>query len=142
MVTVAWRCSSSSAIGLPTMSLRPMTTARVPLDRDAGAVEQLDDARRRARHQARPVLHEQADVDRGEAVDVLGRVDRVDDAGLGVVAHARRQRRLHEDAVDVVAARSAPPPWPARRRRAPSAGTRISSARMPVSPAVLSLLRT
>ena len=30
MVTVALRCSSSSAIGLPTMSLRPMTTARAP----------------------------------------------------------------------------------------------------------------
>ena len=29
-VTVACRCSSSSAIGLPTMSLRPMTTARAP----------------------------------------------------------------------------------------------------------------
>src|SRR5262245_51632571 len=30
IVTVAFRCSSSSAIGLPTMSLRPMTTARAP----------------------------------------------------------------------------------------------------------------
>ena len=30
MVTVASRCSSSSAIGLPTMSLRPMTTAWRP----------------------------------------------------------------------------------------------------------------
>ena len=30
MVTVALRCSSSMAIGLPTMSLRPITTARAP----------------------------------------------------------------------------------------------------------------
>ncbi len=29
-VTVACRCSRSSAIGLPTMSLRPMTSARAP----------------------------------------------------------------------------------------------------------------
>ena len=42
MVTVAWRCSSSSAIGLPTMSLRPMTTARAPaigmLDRSSSSI--------------------------------------------------------------------------------------------------------
>ena len=30
IVTVAFRCRSSSAIGFPTMSLRPMTTARAP----------------------------------------------------------------------------------------------------------------
>jgi hypothetical protein len=30
-VTVAWACSSSSAIGLPTVLLRPMTTACLPL---------------------------------------------------------------------------------------------------------------
>jgi hypothetical protein len=30
MVTVACACSSSNAIGLPTMSLRPTTTARLP----------------------------------------------------------------------------------------------------------------
>ena len=30
MVTVAWRCSNSIAIGFPTMSLRPITTARRP----------------------------------------------------------------------------------------------------------------
>ena len=30
IVTVAWRCSSISAIGLPTLALRPTTTARLP----------------------------------------------------------------------------------------------------------------
>ena len=32
-VTVALACSSSSAIGLPTVLLRPMTTACLPRDR-------------------------------------------------------------------------------------------------------------
>ena len=52
IVTVACRCSSSSAIGLPTMSLRPMTTARAPAIGDARALEQLDDAGGRARRPA------------------------------------------------------------------------------------------
>ena len=56
MVTVASRCRSSSAMGLPTMSLRPMTTARLPADRDLLALEQLHDARAActARSAARP----------------------------------------------------------------------------------------
>jgi hypothetical protein len=33
-VTVAWACSSSRAIGLPTVLLRPMTTACLPLQVD------------------------------------------------------------------------------------------------------------
>ena len=37
MVTVACSCSSSSATGLPTMSLRPTTTARRPGDRESGS---------------------------------------------------------------------------------------------------------
>ena len=52
IVTVAWRCSSSSAIGLPTMSLRPMTTACAPAIGDVRPLEQLDDAGRRARRRA------------------------------------------------------------------------------------------
>ena len=99
IVTVASRCSSSSAIGLPTMSLRPMTTACAAGDRDLLAHEQLDDAGRRAGDERRPVLHHQPDVDRREPVDVLLRSDGVEDALRGIGAHRLRQRRLHEDAV-------------------------------------------
>ena len=45
-------------------------------------------------------LDQQADVIRMKPVDVLRRIDGVEDALLGVGAHAVRQRRLHEDAVD------------------------------------------
>ena len=41
MVTVAPACSSSIAIGLPTMLERPMTTASFALQIDAGFLEQL-----------------------------------------------------------------------------------------------------
>ena len=72
-VTVAWRSSSSNAMGLPTSTLRPTTTARAPLQRDAGLVEQPHHAERRARPQARLPRHEPALVHRVEAVDVLRR---------------------------------------------------------------------
>ena len=71
IVTVACRCSSSSAIGLPTMSLRPMTTACAPAiaisDRSSSSMtpDGVHGDERRA------VLHQPADVDRMEAVDVL-----------------------------------------------------------------------
>ena len=63
IVTVACRCSSSSAIGLPTMSLRPMTTARAPAiampDRSSSSItpDGVHGDERRA------VLHQPADVD-------------------------------------------------------------------------------
>ena len=85
IVTVASRCSSSSAIGLPTMSLRPMTTACLPAIGDLLALEQLDDAGRRARHERRPVLHEPADVGGMKAVHVLGGIDRVEHLLRGVL---------------------------------------------------------
>ena len=86
------------------MSLRPMTTARAPGNRNARSVEQLDDAGRRAGREARAVLHEPADVDRMEAVHVLCGIERVEDALLGVGAHRVGQRDLDEDAVVHVAA--------------------------------------
>ena len=67
--------------------------------RDAAPDEQLDDAGRRARHEARAPLHEPADVGRMEAVHVLVGIDRVEHALRGAPAHRRGQRRLHEDAV-------------------------------------------
>ena len=45
------------------------------LDRDVVGVQQLDDARRRARQRARRAEHEAAEVHRVQPVDVLGRVD-------------------------------------------------------------------
>ena len=64
-VTVASACISSSAIGLPTMSLRPSTTARRPASATPLRGEQLHDARRRAGHEARPLLHAAAPRSRG-----------------------------------------------------------------------------
>jgi len=81
------------------------------------------------------------DVGRGEAVDVFGRIDRIDDAGLGVVTHPGRQGRLHQDSVDVAASIQLRDRGQHLATGA-SAATRTSSARMPASPAVLSLLRT
>ena len=40
-----------------------------------------------------------------KAVDVLGGIDRVEDLLRGVLAHRRRERRLHEDPVAVRVAR-------------------------------------
>ena len=104
IVTVASRCSSNSAIGLPTMSLRPMTTAGLPGERDLLALEQLDAAKRRAGDERRPFLHQPADVLRVKPVDVLGGIDRIEHSLLGPAAHPRRQRRLHEDRVDPIVA--------------------------------------
>ena len=53
IVTVAFACISKSAIGFPTMSLRPTTTAFGAFDRDSAAAQNFHAARRRAGHQAR-----------------------------------------------------------------------------------------
>ena len=76
-----------------------MTTARRPAIGMLLAHEQLDDAGRRARRQHRAALHEPADILRMKAVDVLGRIDGVEDLLLRRLAKRVRQRRLHEDAV-------------------------------------------
>ena len=73
---------------------------RLPaLDLDAFAVEQLHHTGRRARGERRRLLHEAAHVARMESVDVLRRIDGLEDPPLGVVPHPGRQRRLHQDAV-------------------------------------------
>ena len=59
MVTVALACKSSIAIGLPTILLRPITTACLPR-RDAGALDQLHAAVRRAGPEARRPGHQHA----------------------------------------------------------------------------------
>ena len=55
-------------------------------------------AERRARHQRRQAARQPPDIERVEAVHVLGRVDGGDDL---VCVDLRRQRQLHQDAVDV-----------------------------------------
>ena len=71
-----------------------------PLERaPRSASSRRDDAGRRARHERRPPLVEEADVGRVEAVDVLGRVDEVEE---GAPVERRRQRQLEQDAVDVL----------------------------------------
>src|SRR5262245_7893310 len=72
-------------------------------DVDARPFQQLDDPRRRTRRQGRPALHEPPYVDRMKTVDVLRGIDRVEHTTLGVGAHRRRERRLHEDAIVNVA---------------------------------------
>ena len=69
-------------------------------DGNAAALQDLEDAGGRARHQARTLGGQETDVDRMESIDVLGRVDghqycfRVDLGGQG---------QLHEDPIDIVA---------------------------------------
>ncbi len=98
IVTVACSCSSSIAAGLPTMSLRPTTTARCPAIAMPAALQQFDDARRGAGSRRRQPGHQRADIARMEAVHVLGRRYRHQNS-LGV--HLRRQRQLHQNAVDL-----------------------------------------
>ena len=76
-----------------------------PLARDLNllALEHLDHARRRARHQLRPVLHQQADALGGKAVHVLAHGDGVEHLLRRARPHGLRQRRLHQDAVVLVA---------------------------------------
>ena len=47
-----------------------------------------------------PFLHQQADVVRMKAVDVLRRIDGVEHTLFRIRTHAVGQRRLHQDAVD------------------------------------------
>src|SRR3546814_5928497 len=68
----------------------------LPAHRPVGVGQQRGDAARRARSQAELAQRQVADVLRVEAVDILARVDAVDQAGC--VGDAR-QWQLHEDAV-------------------------------------------
>ena len=102
MVTVAFWCSSSMAAGLPTMSLRPTTTACWPADGNVAALENLDNSRRRAGRQSRPARLQTSRIHRMKAIHILGGRDSIEQR-LGI--HLLRQRQLDKDAVDVVARR-------------------------------------
>ena len=142
IVTVAFLCSSSAAIGLPTMSERPMTTACLPSIGVLRAHEQLDDAGRRARREPFAVLHDAARRDRAEAVDVLAGIDRVEHSLLGVGAQRFRQRRLDENAVVLRVLVEAVDDGEQGARASSTPGSRSRCTPMPASSAVLSLLRT
>ena len=74
-----------------------MTTASRPGDLDPGPAQDLDRGVGRRRQEAVVAEAEQAGVERMDAVDVLGRIDRVDDRAQ---ADRRRERHLDDDAVD------------------------------------------
>jgi hypothetical protein len=80
MVTVALACSSSMAIGLPTMLLRPITTACLPL-RIAQPIDSsmLHAAVGRAGAKAGLADHQRAGAGDVKAVDILGGGDGLDD---------------------------------------------------------------
>ena len=75
------------------------TTACAPASGTCVAAQQLEDAGGRGGDEARLVEPEAADVHRVEAVDVLVRIDAVEDAAPRQMG---RQRKLHQDAVDRV----------------------------------------
>ena len=96
-VTVALAASSSCASGLPTRIERPTPRPRGALELGARLAQQLHDPGGGAGgHRLRPRLHQQAGVGRGQAVDVLGRVDQRDQR---VLVQVPGQRELEQDAV-------------------------------------------
>ena len=74
-----------------------MTTASRPAISMPGAAQDLDRGVGRRRQEAVVAEAQQAGVERVDAVDVLGRVDGVDDRAQ---PDRRRQRHLDDDAVD------------------------------------------
>ena len=66
---------------------------------DAVLVQNLHDARRRARLEVKIADHDLADVDRMERIDILARIDRVDDS---LLADVLRYRHLAQNAADVL----------------------------------------
>ena len=81
-VTVQFSLSSSCAIGLPTMLERPITTASRPASFGLHRLGQDHAPRRRARRQApaAPIARRPTLIGM-KAVDVLGRIDGLDDLG-------------------------------------------------------------
>ena len=79
IVTVQFAASSNCATGLPTIFERPMTTASRPFRLGCTDLRQDQAAERRARNEGGRADREPAGIDRMEAVDVLGRIDGLDD---------------------------------------------------------------
>ena len=87
-----------NASGMPTTGDRPITTASAPVDLDAGPMDHLQRRVGRGRDEALVAEAQQAGVQRMDAVDVLERVDGVDD---GPQPDARGKRHLDDDPVDL-----------------------------------------
>ena len=82
---------------MPTTGERPMTTASLARDLDPGAAQDLDRGVGGGRQEAVVAEAEQPGVHRVDPVDVLGRIDRIDDRAQ---ADRRGQRHLDDDAID------------------------------------------
>ena len=120
-VTVALAASSRRATGTPTSFERPTTTASAPSSSTPSWAQQLHHPGRRAGHQSGRAVGEQPGVERGQAVDVLARVDRGDDR-VGVdlrrePAAARGSRRPPRRCRERRPAPAAPPRSSRRRAR-------------------------
>ena len=96
-VTVASSLTSRNAAGMPTTADRPMTTASRPSISMPGPAEDLDRGVRGRGQEAVVAETQEPGVERVDAVDVLGRVDGVDD---GPQPDRRRERHLDDDPVD------------------------------------------
>ena len=99
IVTVACACSRSSETGLPTMSLRPTTTARAPSTGTSYSSSSAMTPSGSRPDVRRPAEDELAEVQGMEPVDVLHGVERANHACLVDVV---RQWELDEDSVDRV----------------------------------------
>ena len=138
-VTVQFSRSSSCAIGLPTMFDRPITTASSPArspSRSRSSIRQPSGVQGTIAGcpvASRPTL---IDV---EAVDVLLRRHRVEHPRR---VDLRRQRQLHQDAVDRRVAVQPARPAPSTSASGVAASSRCSSECIPASTVCRPLLRT
>ena len=77
------------------MCERPIISASSPIERRMHGLDQLEAGDRRARHQRRQPRHQPSGIERMKAVDVLVRIDAVENARR---IDLRRQRQLHQNA--------------------------------------------
>ena len=99
IVTVQSAASSSAAVGRPTICERPSTTASAP-DRSWRTLRNSSmHALRRAWDETRFAAPQQSDIDRMKTVHVLRGIERADNPAR---VEPRRQRQLHQDAVNPV----------------------------------------
>ena len=96
-VTVAICSASSSAMGLPAISLAPTTTASAPASVDAGGFDQFDHGQRGAGGDEGVAVDDVPDVGGVDAFDIFHHVDFVLQPR---VIQMRRQRQVHHDAGD------------------------------------------
>ena len=137
IVTVACRCRSSSAAGLPTMSLRPITTAFAPSSSTPYSSSSSSTPSGVPGTSAGRAGEQQARVHRMEAVDVLHRIDGADHARLvdpvraaaaGRGCRRRRRRRSARRRARAAPPRSSSPAGAGRAPRSRPRSTPCASA--------------